>query len=111
MADYKAAEVVGSSWQRTNQIVITNPHNGIPTVIYNEEKIVSLGGGEIITTPCGNFSVSCNDMTEIITLLNPMTGEATEETMTIGKLYQAIYSHYITKALERDNASAQPPEE
>jgi len=110
MADYKAAEVAGSTWQRTNQIVITNPHGGVPSVIYNEEKIVSLGGTDIITTPCGNFSVQCNDMAEVITLLNPATGEATEETMTIGKLYQAIYSHYITKALARDAAAAAPEE-
>lgn len=103
MADYKESTVSGTSWQRTNQIVIVNPSGGTPTVIYNEETAINLGD-RTITTPCGNLSVPCDDMTEVITLLDPETGLATGQTMTIGQLYQAIYSHYITKAQERDNA-------
>ena len=103
MADYKESTVSGTSWQRTNQIVIVNPSGGTPTVIYNEETAINLGD-KTITTPCGNLSVPCPDMTEEIPLLNPETGEPTGQVMTVGALYQAIYSHYITKAQERDNA-------
>lgn len=103
--DYKASTISGTSWQRTYQIVILNPAIGTPSVIYNEETAIAIGD-KIITTPCGNLAVSCADMTEEIPLLNPETGEETGETMTIGQLYQAIYSHYITKAMERDNNNA-----
>lgn len=105
MADYKESTVSGTSWQRTNQIVIVNPSGGIPTVIYNEETAINLGD-RTITTPAGNLSVPCPDMTEEIPLLDPATGLATGQVMTMGQLYQAIYSHYITKATERDNANA-----
>lgn len=101
MSNYKETEVVGSTWQRTNQIVIVNPVNSTPTVIYNEEQAINLGD-RTITNSVGNLSVPCTDMEEVITLLNTETGEATEETITVGKLYQAIYSHYIKHALIRD---------
>jgi len=105
MADYKESTVSGTSWQRTNQIVIINPSGGTPTVIYNEETAINLGD-RTITTPCGNLSVPCPDMAEEIPLLDPTTGNSTGQVMTMGQLYQAIYSHYINKATERDNANA-----
>jgi len=111
MADYKAAKVVGSTWQRTNQIIITNPLGGLPAVIYNEEQVINTGDGKFITSPQGNFSVPCADMGEIITLLDPATGEPTGETMLVGILYQAIYSHYIAKAFARDNTKLEEQNE
>jgi hypothetical protein len=105
MADYKESTISGTSWQRTNQIVIVNPSGGTPTVIYNEETAFNIGT-MTITSPCGNLTVPCSDMTEEIPLLNPVDGSSTGQTMTMGQLYQAIYSHYIAKATERDNANA-----
>lgn len=108
MANYKESTVTGTSWQRTGQIVISNPVGGIPTVYYNEEVAVNLGD-RVITSPCGNLSVTCDDMNKTINLLDPETGLETGQTMTIGQLYQAIYSHYIAEAQARDAAAVTPP--
>ncbi len=114
MADYKESIVSGTSWQRTNQIVIVNPFGGTPTVIYNEETAINLGGGKVVTTPCGNLSVTCADMTDAIPLLDPVTGlpvstSAGATSMTIGQMMVGIYSHYIYSAKKRDAAVVTTP--
>ena len=65
MADYRESTVTGTAWQRVCRVEINNPLNGVPTALFVEEKAVSLGEGNVITTPCANLSVAFDANNEL----------------------------------------------
>ena len=105
--NYNESQVVGSTWTRASQIIIGNPLNGRPSIAYVEEIVVSLGD-KTITESKGVFNTSL-DVYGSIALRDQTTGELTGQTLPVGVIYNAIYSDYMNKALERD-ALATPPE-
>lgn len=111
MADYKQSEIAGTRWTRCNRISILNPHSsqGAPSVVFDEEDAIAIGSS-IVTLPCSlapipfvNFNPS-----EVIDIYDPMTGEKTANTITMGEIYALMFSAYMTKATMRDQT---PPEE
>lgn len=106
MADFKQTEVYGTSWQRCFNVNISNPRNAQPLVRLDQELIANVGGKEFsqmvesITFPF--------DPAILIQLRNPNTGETTGATMTGAQVYVALYSLYIQKAIELEQAQAQP---
>lgn len=108
MADYKAANVAGTSWQRCFAISISNPHNGFPSVAYSEEKVIDLGNGDFVKRSVELPQlVTPFDSATVIPLRDPATGELTGQTTTMGVVYATLYSAYMDAALKRDAALAE----
>ncbi len=103
--DYREATVSGQSWQRCNQIVIENPHKGVPVVRFDEERVLALQAGAGVRTPAGTLALTF-DPAKTIPLRDPATGELTGESATYGAAYVLLYSAYLAAATERDSAAA-----
>jgi len=52
MSNYKESTISGSQWQRAVRVVILNPYNGVPSISFAEELLISLGDGKVITESC-----------------------------------------------------------
>lgn len=103
--DYKETNVSGSSWTRARSLHIENPHDRTPNILIFEEDILVLGERTIVQ-PSTQLNVAIEDMSEMIPLRNPENGELTGDEVPIAAVYQALYSFYWMKALERDAAMA-----
>ena len=103
--DYREATVTGQSWQRCNQIVIENPHKGVPVVRFDEERVLALQTGADVRTPAGTLALTF-DPAKTIPLCDPATGELTGESATYEAAYVLLYSAYLAAATERDDAAA-----
>lgn len=101
MPDYKETTVAGTSWQRCNNVNISNPRNATPMVLLSEEVIAQVNGSEFAKTADGiSFAF---DPALVIPLRDPTTGDLIPDaTMTGMDVYVALYSLYILKATERD---------
>ncbi len=55
--NYKESQVAGTQWQRAVRVVVENPLNGTPSLMFVEEQATQLGD-RIITEPCANLGVS-----------------------------------------------------
>lgn len=104
MANYKEANLVGESYVRANSVNVTNAESN-KFILFNEERVINLEGGEILRKPFGSVSSSFtpeNANTEF-QVLNPGTGEPIDgATMTYADVYAALYSLYLHLATERD---------
>lgn len=103
--DYKEATVTGQSWQRCSQIVIENPHKGVPVVRFDEERVLALQTGADVRKPAGTLALTF-DPAKTIPLCDPATGELTGESATYEAAYVLLYSAYLAAATERDGAPA-----
>jgi hypothetical protein len=107
MSDYRESTLTGTSWTRARTLIFENPRNSTPGVLIREEEILNLGDREI-SQPAGEINKSITDLTTLIPLRNPENGELTGDSISMGAVYQALYSFYWMAALERD--AAQPAE-
>lgn len=106
MADYQETQVTGTKWQRCNQVLLNNPHNAQRSIEMREEEIVILGDNVFCqTVPGMKFDFNPQDTFE---LRDPATGNVTGATMSMGEMYVAVWSLYMQKAMERDQAAAAP---
>ena len=105
MPDYNETQISGTSWQRCNQVLITNPRHGAPTISLSEETIFLAGQKELSESLPGiRFTFDPNI---IIQMRNPETGEEIAGvTMTGAEVYAVMFSLYIQKAIERDAQNA-----
>lgn len=102
MANYKETQIAGTQWQRCNTIYINNPYNGQATVSLNEETIADVGGKTYIQPAAGihfNF-----DPSEIIPIIDAVSGVPTGTVVTGLDVYMSIYSLYLKHVSERDAA-------
>jgi hypothetical protein len=109
MVNYNETTITGESYQRTNRIIIENPYQGAPVILFEEQKIFNLGDGEVIQKPIGILHVDF-DPSEEISIIDPTTNTDTGQTVTMGEIYALIYSVYWQKAATRDSFLAPPLE-
>lgn len=98
MTDLSQTAVVGNSWVRTNQIVVDNPHDGIPEITYQVERAYNFADG-VITKPLPEIK-RVFDPSKTIEIRNPLDGALTGGTITLGEVYALIYSAFIHDAIE-----------
>lgn len=55
MSDYKESTIAGTSWQRACRVVVENPLNGTPSILFVEEQAINLGE-QVISNLSGNLS-------------------------------------------------------
>lgn len=75
MADYKESSVIGTKWQRCCRVIIENPYNATPSILFVEEEALNTGS-DVITRPVANLSCSMDTNnslhTTIYTKLNEL---------------------------------------
>lgn len=101
--DYQETTVAGKQWKRCYAIDIQNPYGQTPTVTMHEEVITQVNDA-VFHQRTGNVQVPFDPSAEIA-LLDPATGAPLGVTMTQGQIHVALWSLYMTKALERDAAT------
>ena len=101
MANYNETSITGESYQRTNRIIIENPYQGTPVIVFEEQKVFNLGDGEVLQKPMGQLRLNFNPA-EVINIIDPTTNTDTGHTITLGEIYALVYSVYWQKAIERD---------
>lgn len=111
MADYKESTVSGTQYVRCHTVYLMNPLGGLKAANFMEETIINLANQQI-RKDVGGFQLplTTENAASTFPLLNPVTGEATGQTMSYQDLYAALYSLYIAGALARD-AALEPPQE
>ena len=109
--NYKETTITGTKWTRAAKVVLNNPYLGIPTIMFEEEEIISAGGTVIrqdAQRMLGNdVQRGLTDPTTAFPLLDPAT-DAVIGTATHGQVYALIYSLYKQLAIERDAYLATP---
>lgn len=101
--NYRETNIAGTSWQRACRVVIENPLNGTPHILFVEEQVVNVGDDRI-TRPVANVSCQFNP-TATIPIINPETGLPTGATATHRDVYAILYSLYMQLANARDAQS------
>jgi len=102
MPNYNQTTGSATSWTRSNRVMILNPLEAdIPKqILFFEEKVVQVDSN---TFKSDSGYVTTNFLSDqVIELRNPQTGEKTGETIQQSKVYQAIYSLYLSTAEARD---------
>lgn len=106
---YRPGQITGQSYMRTNRIEIINKASHLPPkVVFHEERVIEGETGVMTRFPEGQCVLE-HDPALAIPLLDPATGEATGETLSMNELYAMVYSVYMHAATARD-AEAQEPE-
>lgn len=107
MAEYKEQTVAGKMWVRANKICIENTRNATPTISISEEQVFCVESSTSLTTPSGTMSFLF-DPEETINVYDPTTNSIVEgKTITGREVYNAVYSYYMTKAKQRDDAQGE----
>lgn len=101
MVSYVPTQTTGTLYRRAKRMDLVNPLNGTQSVNVYEEFVAVLNGNNFLQDSDG-FTVSINDMTKTVPLLDTNTGQPTGQTMTYADIYQAMYSAYIMWASQRD---------
>jgi hypothetical protein len=110
--NYKQSDITGTSWIRCRAVTINNPLPGKgqinivtgqpigPNCVFLEETALATATETLTFDSGGCQTTYVPD--NIITLLDPTTGNPTGETVTQEKLYQILYSLYLATATARD---------
>lgn len=83
--NYKESNIIGTKWQRVCRVVIENPLNASPSVLFVEEEVFNTGD-KIITNLVDNILVEFNP-----------------EDLNHVDIYTKLNDVYTTKRVERDN--------
>lgn len=106
MANYKESSISGTSWTRSNTVVIANPYNGIPSISFREEEIFSIGE-ENVTRPIPESMINplieyLSDQSTEFDLIHPETDEVIGVAHYMD-IYVMLYSMYRRLSTRRDN--------
>jgi hypothetical protein len=104
MADYNESTVAGSKWTRCYRLQIDNKSGATPKVVFFEEDRIQLEDGSSISTNRGAIHVAFESPEKSFPLLDPVTSDPLNMTMTHGEVYVALRSLYLALALERDES-------
>jgi hypothetical protein len=105
MPNYKESAVAGTKYQRACRVLIDNPLNGTPSIMFVEEEVVSSGEGQEITRIVSNLSAPF-DPSGTFPGLDPETNLPVGRDITHGEVYALLYSLYMNLATQRDSAQA-----
>lgn len=113
MALYKETPITGTSYQRAFEARFSNPLNAPPSVEFMEERVRLVDADTILRESVGSVSETMTDPAATFSLVDPVTLEPTQTTMTYGQIYLAAVSLYLHLANIRDTAPppVEPPVE
>lgn len=89
----------GDTWIRANRMVIENPINQKLRVTFAQEEVINIGENRYFNQiePV-SFRVdpsSQEEMTRKIKIINPETGEVSDQEVSLIEIYSLMYSLYI----------------
>ena len=111
MSKYNETDVTSTSYQRANFITISNEVGQTPNITFNEEVVVELPDGSFAKKSVGMLhgSITEDNQDEAVFLIDPVTGEPSQVTMTFAEIHNAIRSLYLHMAIKRDSIPAVTP--
>ena len=100
-----------TTYDRSDQVTIYNPLNGIPSIHYKEEevRVSQIDDGPTEVASSGRKQgilaeeLTPDNLTETFDLRNPVTGELLGTTATYQDLQVAVFSLYYHLATKRDS--------
>lgn len=98
------SSVTGTVEDRCHRIIIDKPKGGVPTVLFQEQKLVTIGDTRIEQPGSGVYVEYKGEKT--FEILDATTGQPTGKTAQYADLFQLIKSAYIAAAAERDAETA-----
>lgn len=104
-ANYNEVTVAGTSWLRCARVIVQNEREGQVYVLFDEERIINIGGTQKIAQPVGALRVDF-DPASSIELIDPETNLPTGDTISHAAIYQILYSAYLQAATARDAEEA-----
>lgn len=112
MANYKQEQASGevTKWKRTQTIVINNPVNKFPDVLFHEETATQLPDGSVFTQPDGAVSMIMSDFAASVQIIDMQTGLPKGQTITFKEIYDIVASLYLDLAIKRDTPPVVEPE-
>lgn len=111
MSKYQEQTVSGQEYQRCYRIVIWNPYQQAPEVLFEEEGIFKKSDGSTIhnnriAENGGVIKKTVNDLNESFNVYDPVTQQKTGEVAQLSTVYGLIWSVYMNEALKRDAEAA-----
>lgn len=110
MANYKQTPLTGESYQRCRLVEIHNPLNSLPSVIFTEERITTVGDLTLRDQPDAPMTAQY-DPAEVIEIYDPVTLLPTGTAVTMGDIYGLLFSAYFHYATIRDTPAVIPEPE
>lgn len=104
MPNYMESSVVGTQWRRACRVLIENPLNDLPSIMFVEENALSLAD-DVHTSICANLNAPF-DSAVSFPVLDPATDLPVGRDATHGEIYALLYSLYMSLAKARDAAAA-----
>lgn len=107
-ADYRESTTNGqmTTWRRAANITISNPADGVPSIVFYEEDKIRLPNGSLMSGPGVRDPQIKADLKDPLTefpLINPATGEVIG-VARYQDLYVVLYSLYLHLAAKRDES-------
>ncbi|MBR7777378.1 hypothetical protein [Undibacterium rugosum] len=111
MTDYRATKVDGTSYVRANEVFINNSFGRAPSILFNEEMVLNIGGQVIrqpyaAPLPAMPLLETFGESNAPFQLLDPATG-AVIGTATNADLHVLLYSKYLHLTEARDRSLEQ----
>lgn len=104
MSNYQESEVIGTQWRRACRVVVENPLNATPSVMFVEEEAINLDD-KTITNLVANLSCAF-DLAATFPAIDPETNLPVGRDITHAEVYGLLYSLYMDLAKKRDEANA-----
>jgi hypothetical protein len=86
---------------RAKETIIKNPYDGNPSIAFNEEVMIHIGGIPKILETGTVLEVNHYNLEKVLVLRHPLTGQVVRET-TYAEFQMFVYSVYIGEVAERD---------
>lgn len=107
MANYKESKIGGTSWVRSNDINIRNELGGIPSILFKEEMVYTIGKDTIkcpyqTPTSPGGVVAKFTNPAEAFNLVDPDTNEVVGSAK-LGDFRIILHSLYLYLAKKRDD--------
>jgi hypothetical protein len=112
MAKYKKGSVAGETWTRSFQVIINNEYGKMPTIRYDEEDMIQLGDGKVISNRQGDnitYPFNLEEAGTSFRLKNPLTDEYVDAYATYQDVFVLMHSLYFHLADLRDRGTSPYP--
>lgn len=102
MANYQETNITGTKYRRAYQVHVANGMTN-KAITFQEEDVINLED-TVIQKKAGSVSKSLtsDNANTSFSIVDPVTGADSGQTMTYQEVYAALYGLYIHLATERD---------
>ena len=106
---HRESTVSGTTWDRSYQVVIGNPLNGVPFISFKKERVTEMSDGAVTNTPIGEARADFTTPTAEFNLINPDTGDVLG-TATHQQVYLMLYGLFLSLDTTPPSPPAPPSE-